>query len=1356
MDLTAWFFYWERITEFMTRSPVQFLTLVFTLLTLLIAAIASHRKSLGWYLGACLPPAIWLMSPLLLKGVRLLEDQPWRNIVGILRFEFSSWFWAPLVLWFVIYVIYVWRGVEEKKYPHYGEIIAPRKSVWTVFGIVVLGLTLWVSNLLLDVNQQVYGLRADREILVDGIREVRSFANYLENTAFSPLDFEYFEDVKLEAGRVNNQATQVLSGTLAIQKELEGAQAVQEEGEDEQSPQEGGKAEESAQEEGEAGQPRQEEGVAGQPVQEEEEEEVDPAAQGEGRPTVVERHELEVLEQVELLSRKIIAAVEEIQVEIDGTPVVSSTAELLDRESALTELEARTVEQEKKLKDARAELVERREHLKFLADEINDIAADLEPTMAVLTLDRSIPFSIITVLFAVFLLIPWLLYFSFMISKRSTIVRDTRATLRDLGLLDRLLKASEALGDEQQKVARRAATYLWNAVKQLEKTPRDAVALDVAMAHVDDARTEIEPTKILALNELKERITRIEDIPATDRPTVDESRIQVLLTQARSARDEALEIVIKQRRFYSREYIIPLVILTLLTGVGWYYTYFPNALAGLAQLILDGATLEVFTEYLTKDFTPLTMTFAGAWLFSTVMLITRWAQDDLHPRSYFYSAVRLVVAFLVGLLFANWLGKPSKYTANLMLAFAVGAAPLEFVRAVLRVVGKGVGGIGSEVWKAIVKEFKPPDWGSKHPLTALEDLTIWDDTRLYQEGIQNVHALATADLERLVLNTPFPAQQLVDWVDQALLYIHVKDLWRPGLSAVCIRTATDLLDFCWPKVDSPEPDKDKPDEKRVETVVKAFNHAQGASPGADDARLAAQNAGSELRTATEKLGEKAKTAKETAEKLDKDKPETLDNIIGLRKQVEATEQKATDAVSARTAVKEALAQTQDGEALDDAKKAWQDDSTIATKLDEVKTAFDEAKAATAEDKVTRGKLGDEDEAVKKAAQEALDEAKQKVAELQELAAAAKTEAESAEKKVTEASAGAKVMIAKQKADELKTAVDELLTKAEDAKKSTDGLKAGQDETLQAAKSSVEALRTAATTAKEATEALVKAVIDGGESLESAKSAAEAIQNKLKDGADVQKKISTAKEKVEAAVDAAAITAAQAAVQSALDAVKTLPGSSDSPATSTAAAAVKAINDTAAYKNWNTALEKAKEALTQVTELDTAATEANDIATKLDKDNPDTWDNVKWLKKLLDDLKGAVDSVEEKRSDALKKLGALKEQETYAVAQARRTLEKLEDTRKGATDKVDAAVEAFKELSADKTDGLDEAKTKAADAVKAVETLKSEAESAAEEAIQAALPLQLTEGILEIMLMAMQRDPNIAHVRLFWQQREKRA
>jgi hypothetical protein len=169
------------------------------------------------------------------------------------------------------------------------------------------------------------------------------------------------------------------------------------------------------------------------------------------------------------------------------------------------------------------------------------------------------------------------------------------------------------------------------------------------------------------------------------------------------------------------------------------------------------------------------MSFSGAWLFINVMLVYRWTQNDLYPKSFFYASMRLVFGLLVGLLFSSWFSDPGPY--RLILAFVVGAAPIEFVRAVFRILNKHVGGVISagftRVQLRILSEFKAPDWGAETPLTALKDITIWEDTRLLLEGITSVHSLATADLERLLFNTPYDAQQIVDWVDQALLMIHV-------------------------------------------------------------------------------------------------------------------------------------------------------------------------------------------------------------------------------------------------------------------------------------------------------------------------------------------------------------------------------------------------------------------------------------------------------------------------------------------------------------------------------------------------------------------------------------------------------
>ena len=74
----------------------------------------------------------------------------------------------------------------------------------------------------------------------------------------------------------------------------------------------------------------------------------------------------------------------------------------------------------------------------------------------------------------------------------------------------------------------------------------------------------------------------------------------------------------------------------------------------------------------------------------------------------------------------------------------------------------------------------------------------WDQARLLEEGIEDVHALATANLVDLLLGTRVPANTLIDWLDQALLCLSVPQESgdrqpREGLRMLGIRTATDLI-----------------------------------------------------------------------------------------------------------------------------------------------------------------------------------------------------------------------------------------------------------------------------------------------------------------------------------------------------------------------------------------------------------------------------------------------------------------------------------------------------------------------------------------------------------------------------------
>jgi hypothetical protein len=87
------------------------------------------------------------------------------------------------------------------------------------------------------------------------------------------------------------------------------------------------------------------------------------------------------------------------------------------------------------------------------------------------------------------------------------------------------------------------------------------------------------------------------------------------------------------------------------------------------------------------------------------------------------------------------------------------------------------------------------------PISDLDGLTVWHEARLEEEDIENIPNMATADLVDLLINTRFPPDRLIDWVDQAILYTHLgpdvkKD--EPGARAILrshgIRTASSLIE----------------------------------------------------------------------------------------------------------------------------------------------------------------------------------------------------------------------------------------------------------------------------------------------------------------------------------------------------------------------------------------------------------------------------------------------------------------------------------------------------------------------------------------------------------------------------------
>jgi hypothetical protein len=136
----------------------------------------------------------------------------------------------------------------------------------------------------------------------------------------------------------------------------------------------------------------------------------------------------------------------------------------------------------------------------------------------------------------------------------------------------------------------------------------------------------------------------------------------------------------------------------------------------------------------------------------------------------------------------------------LLLGFVIGVFPTVAWQVVTRLV--------SRRFLEVV-----PSLESRLPLNRLDGLTVWHESRLVEEDIENVQNMATADIVDLLVNTKIPAGRIIDWVDQAILLIQLgpdeadnkqQDSARRRLARHGIRTASGLLKAAGDKNPGPE------------------------------------------------------------------------------------------------------------------------------------------------------------------------------------------------------------------------------------------------------------------------------------------------------------------------------------------------------------------------------------------------------------------------------------------------------------------------------------------------------------------------------------------------------------------------
>jgi hypothetical protein len=153
--------------------------------------------------------------------------------------------------------------------------------------------------------------------------------------------------------------------------------------------------------------------------------------------------------------------------------------------------------------------------------------------------------------------------------------------------------------------------------------------------------------------------------------------------------------------------------------------------------------------------------FAGAYVFILQMLMRRYFQSDLKPSAYIGAVVRVITVLIVVLVVHRaWLdGQPPGQEAA--VAFIIGFFPLMGIQFLQRLA-------------TLALRYTVPSLKNAYPLSDLDGLNIWYEARLLEEGIEDMQNLSTANLVDVILHTRVPVGRLVDWVDQAVLYLHLE------------------------------------------------------------------------------------------------------------------------------------------------------------------------------------------------------------------------------------------------------------------------------------------------------------------------------------------------------------------------------------------------------------------------------------------------------------------------------------------------------------------------------------------------------------------------------------------------------
>ncbi len=236
----------------------------------------------------------------------------------------------------------------------------------------------------------------------------------------------------------------------------------------------------------------------------------------------------------------------------------------------------------------------------------------------------------------------------------------------------------------------------------------------------------------------------------------------------------------------------PILLTTVLITSCWIFTFWP-----VGELpVIDSAQV---INLLSPRNSLISFAFLGAYFFALNLLFKRYSRGDLSPKAYSHVSIRIISAVILVWVLGVVISDSSREITKasfIVMAFGIGLVPETGITLLKQLLES----------KKMGKIF--PNFKAKHPITELEGISLYDQARLAEEGVENVETLAHHNMIELMLRSGIPVARLVDLMDQAILYLHTTGIvTEPGpddkdkspkrgidiLRNEGIRTATDLL-----------------------------------------------------------------------------------------------------------------------------------------------------------------------------------------------------------------------------------------------------------------------------------------------------------------------------------------------------------------------------------------------------------------------------------------------------------------------------------------------------------------------------------------------------------------------------------